>query len=365
MSEAAPSDKDAAAAWAARADDLAGWAWERLVNRTDAWGGYYRARNDAGGWVTYQMTRPKKANRGRLQLTRAVLARHFAATSTRDVAGLHTTSPGNACRWGALDIDRHGDGGPAPETTLAAALHWFDRLCRLGFRPLLTESNGKGGYHLRVVFLGPAPSARVFSLMRWLAADHAALGLAAPPECFPKQPSVAPPGQSGQYGNWLRLPGRHHTRAYWGRVWDSERWLGDGRAIDYSLGLRGDDPGLIPAGLPPPRPLPRPVSPGKRVWASPAAGGSLSARISAYVARLPHRAEGQGRDDVAYNLAAFLGRDLALSDETALAWLDRWDQGNSPPKGAGRLREILADAHKYGKRPLGCGRNDGTIFAEI
>src|SRR5262249_4516852 len=155
-----------------------------------------------------------------------------------DLIGLHSTAPGNTCRWGALDIDRHGDGGPAPETTLAAALHWFDRLCRLGFRPLLTESNGRGGYHLRVIFLGPVPSPPVFAFMRRLVADHAALGLTAPPETFPKQPTVAPPGQNGQYGNWLRLPGQHHTHDHWSLVWDGGRWLEGHAAIDRILALR-------------------------------------------------------------------------------------------------------------------------------
>jgi hypothetical protein len=337
--------------WVGRADELASWAWHRLVNRTDVWGGYFQTwAAAAGNWITNQMTRPRVAARGQVFLTRDVLERHFRATWTRAVAGLHTTAPDNTCRWGAVDVDHHGDSGPAPAATRAAALHWFDRLCQRGFRPLLTESNGLGGYHLRVVFLGPVPSPRVFAFMRWLVADHAALGLTAPPEVFPKQPTVAPPGQHGQYGNWLRLPGRHHTHPFWGRVWDGENWLGANRAIDYILALDGDSPSLVPeVGLV--RPTPRRMVP----RGFPAAGTNLTVLITARLAGLPNRGEGEGRDDVAFEFAAYLVRDLALSDDVALGWLERWDAGNSPPKGRDVLVEIMGNARRYGRNPVGCG----------
>jgi hypothetical protein len=80
---------------------------------------------------------------------------------------------------------------------------------------------------------------------------------------------------------------------------------------------------------------------------------SLSDRIAAYARRLPHLAEGQGRDDIAYHFAAFLVRDVAVSDEIALEWLTLWDAGNSPPKGRDRLIEIIRSAHSYGRRGYG------------
>jgi hypothetical protein len=349
---AAPGHAEAAY-WAARADELAEWAWDRLINRTDGWGGYFETWDSAAGrGVTRPMTRPRVANRGQVLLTPAVLVRHFGASRTRAVAGLHTTSPTNTCRWGALDIDRHGAGGPAPETTRAAALHWFERLCQRGFRPLLTESNGRGGYHLRIIFSEPVPSPRVFALMRRLVADYATLRLPAPPEAFPKQATVAPPGQNGQFGNWLRLPGRHHSRDYWGRVWDGEHWLGANRAIDHILALTGDSPSLVSAvGLA--RPAPRRMVP--RGSSVPVAANNLPGRIAAYLAQLPNLGAGEGRDDVAYHFAAFLVRDLALPDDQALAWLERWDSRNAVLKGRDALAEILAHAHQYGRRAYGCG----------
>jgi hypothetical protein len=70
---------------------------------------------------------------------------------------------------------------------------------------------------------------------------------------------------------------------------------------------------------------------------------------------LPHLGEGQGRDDVAWHFAAWLTRDLGLSDESALPWLEEWDAGNRPPKGSDRLREITANARRYGQHAVNCG----------
>src|SRR5262249_43546903 len=134
-------------AWAARAEELARWAWRRLVNRTDAWGGYrppeewgreYHRRDGTTGKLGQTTTR-----KGRL--TPALLARHFRATDRADVLGLHATSAANTSFWGALDLDAHGPTGTAPEANLRAALAWYARLVEDGFRPLLTDSNGAGG----------------------------------------------------------------------------------------------------------------------------------------------------------------------------------------------------------------------------
>src|SRR5262249_61807928 len=85
------------------------------------------------------------------------------------------------------------------------------------------------------------------------------------------------------------------------------------------------------------------------------ASGTLGVRIAAYMARLPSLSEGQGRDDVAFHFAAWMVKDLALDDQLALAWLERWDTGNRPPRGRERLVEILANAHQYGTSPYGYG----------
>jgi hypothetical protein len=350
----APGKRATTSAWADRADELAAWAWERLINRRDVWGGYYLSQDDTGIWNTCQTTHPKKANRGKEQLTLDVLVKHFHATGTRDVIGLHTTGPENTSRWGAVDIDRHGDEGGDPAANLVAALAWYERLRGLGLTQLLTESNGRGGYHLLTVFRDPVPTRRVFAFCRWLVRDYAAYGLTAPPETFPKQPHIDP----GRFGNWLRLPGRHHTRPHWSRVWGGSAWLEGAAAARHILDLHGNDPGLIPAvALPaPPRAAAPAATRSSSSFSQVPPTGRLARRIHAYIAKLPAGlSEGQHRDDHGYNLAAFLVRDLALPDAEALPWMEAWDARNAVPKGTARLRKLLADAHKYGRHDYGCG----------
>jgi hypothetical protein len=304
----------------------------RLVNRLDAWGAYY-----GGGQVTKRGT-----------LTHARIVRHFQGRDTRDIIGLHTAGADNQSKGGALDIDQHGDDDPVrAEANRLAALHWYDVLVRRGFRPLLTESNGRGGFHLRILLAEPIDAARIFHFLRRLTADHRQHGFTRPPEQFPKQADVRRCAKG--LGNWIRLPGRHHKCDFWSRVWDGREWQGGHAAIDFLLALTGDDLALVP-DVPPSAPQ------RQRHWQPRVSNlDNLSARIAAYLRRLPNLGEGQGRDDVAFHFAAWLVRDLALDDGTALQWLEQWDTGNSPPKGPERLAEIVKNARAYGQRPVGCG----------
>jgi hypothetical protein len=325
-------------AWASRSRELARWAMARLVNRTDVWGGYlplsergktYTKPDGTQGVVPTTVTRPAKNRRGQVVLTEDILARHFAASRPEHVVGLHTTSPENTSKWGATEIDWHGE-GCAPDAYRDAALAWYENLVGKGFRPLLTDSNGKGGCHLRVLLAEAVPTPRVFAFFHALVADHAKRGIPKP-EVFPKQACI----ESGRYGNWLRVPGRHHTREHWARVWDGGAWLEGAAAVAFILDLEGSPASLIPDGI------------------------DVEHRVRTYMAKLPHLGEKQGRDDVAYNFAAFLVRDLNLPDDVALRWLEEWDAGNRPPKGRERLREIIANVHVYGHRPYGSGLTAG------
>jgi hypothetical protein len=337
------------AAWRQNAERLAEWAWDRLVNRRDVWGGYYRA---VGG-ATQQTTHPRKADRGRAKLRIADLARHFAARQTRDVIGTHSTSPDNTSLWGGIDIDWHGQTSPPPAVNLAAALHWYVRLGDLGIRPLLTDSNGAGSFHLLAVFAAPVATAKVFHFLRWLTQDYQAVALSARPETFPKQARIDP----ARCGNWLRVFGRHHTRQHWSRVWDGAQWLAGEPAVAFILALKGDDPGLIPAvALAAPPGPDRATAPPKRSVQMPA--GHFEQRIRAYLEKLPAGlGEGQHRDDYGFTFAAFLVRDLNLSDAEALPWMEIWDGRNAAPKGTARLQELLKNARTYGRNAYGAGLN--------
>jgi hypothetical protein len=331
-----------AAAWAAHAGALAEWVWHLLINRLDVWGRY-------GSRGSY--TAPHKDLRGQVLLTEADVARHFRPGRRDDILGLHTTSPENLSRWFAIDIDCHGPGGNDPALNLAAALAWYGRLVALGFKPILTSSNGAGGYHLRVIFRVPIDTPRAHAFALWLVRDHARYGLAAAPEVFPKQATVSPPGQPGQYGNWLRCPGRHHKHPHWSQVWDGSGWLDGAAAVAWLLNVEGDHPRLIPrAAKPrtekPPAPSP---SPGPRPR------GDLSRRIMPYLRQLPNLGAGQGRDDVGYHFACWLVRDLALPDDVARGWLRLWDSSNHPPKGEDEINKWIRNAHAYGRAEYGSG----------
>jgi hypothetical protein len=338
--------------WITRAEELALWTDNRLVNRVDAWGAYRPDEEIGREYVgsngnTYRLGEQKTVKG---LLTRAELIRHYQARNRAAIIGLHSADRDNLSKSGALDIDWHGPTSTAPEINLRAALGWYLALTRNGFHPLLTESNGRGGYHLRVLLSEGVPAGRVFYFLKNLTADHKQLGFAKRPEQFPKQPDVR--RCKKQLGNWLRLPGRHHKRDFWSRVWDGSRWLDGNDAIDFILYLSGDQASWVPevpASMPPSGELRRHV-----IVYHP---DNFSLRIDAYLRKLPNAGEGQGRDDIAFSFACWLVRDMSLSDATALGWLRRWDAGNRPPKGEGRLKEIIANAHEYGRNAYGCGRD--------
>jgi hypothetical protein len=337
------------AAWASGALELARWSMARLVNRTDVYGGYRPLHLRESGPVGNIWTKPAVKDRGKKLLTPEILARHYAGRDVGDLIGLHSTSPQNTSRWGALDIDWHGTTSADPQLNWESARHWFGKLRTLGFHPLLEDSNWSGGYHLWTLFRDAVPTAHVFAFLRWLTRDHAVIGLPVRPETFPKQARVEP----GRYGNWLRLFGRHHTRNHWSRFWDGHKWLPRQRAVDHLLATEGDSPSLIPAEA---MPAEKPYRYEPRRGGAIADGPWLSRRISAYLARLPSNlGVGEHRHDVAYRLAAYLVRDLRLSDEAALHSLRQWDCGNRSPLGEGELTKQIDCAHKYGKHGYGSG----------
>jgi hypothetical protein len=248
----APAAEGMAGVWRSRAEELTLWTEAHLVNRRDVWGGYthldrrgkpYTKADGALGVVPATLTFPSKSQRGKRLLHDGDIRCHYHGARPDHVIGLHTTSPDNTCRWGATESDVHGEGSESPEVIFAANAAWYRRLTDMGISTLMTDSNGKGGIHLRAIFSEPAPSQLVYAFFRWLIADHATYGLDRGPEVFPKQPRLDP--VACEFGNWLRLPGRHHTREQWSRVWDGERWLEGHAAIDLILTLKPSAPRIL------------------------------------------------------------------------------------------------------------------------
>ncbi len=230
-------------AWQREANKLAQWAEERLVNRTDVYGRYLPMRLREPG-KSNNYTAPNEEDRRDGALDMYKLVQHFRGADHSQLIGLHAISRQNTCKWFLIDIDQHGEDATAQSmVNRAAAVGWYEELKRPGFHPLLLDSNGAGGFHLLVMFSVPIPSTRVFAFAHQFVENYAARGLIQAPEVFPKQPEVN--GQR-RYGNWARLPGRHHTRNHWTKVWDGVRWLEGQAAIEAILEASGDSPDLIP-----------------------------------------------------------------------------------------------------------------------
>ena len=207
-SDFTPNEPSDTVHWEQNASRLAEWA-EGLLNRSDAW-----HERDAG----------KVSGR----LNQAILEQHFSGQRT---LGIYSTSPDDeTCGWAVIDIDAHGD----EHDQELAELNWkfahetFERLTAGGFACRLLDSNGAGGFHLWIKFPERLPAAIAYRFGKWLTAgtDH---------ESFPKQPKLS----GKRFGNPVRLPGRHHTRDHWTRVWDGQNWLSGQQAIDAILSLTG------------------------------------------------------------------------------------------------------------------------------
>ncbi len=221
-----------------KANELADWAWEWMVNRTDVWGGYFTCSDGGIG----PLTCPRVSLRGQEILTKDMLVRHFSAEGFADIIGLHSGA-NQQCKWIAVDIDAHTEDSDI-KRLLAAGLRWREDLKALGYNPLLTGSNGKGGMHLRLIFDKPVNIEDAHFAAKWLTRNSVDL-LGHQVETFPKQKRLANPGESGQYGNWLRLPGRHHKRDYWSSARTDSGWAFGEQAVEAILASKGESPEAI------------------------------------------------------------------------------------------------------------------------
>lgn len=216
--------------WQKHADDLISWTQDRLVVRNDVYGGYYIKKDG-------QVGRSKKQI-----LTPEIIANHYSLTNLESVIGLYTTSLDDTCKSLTIDFDRHdGEPGDLVDMNWRQATDIYQQLEERGFNPLLIDSNGTGGLHLRVFFDQLVPAATVRGFGIWLVREWEKYGLSRPPEVFPKQDTI-----DGKYGNFVRLIGRHHHRQFISRVWDGEKWQQGAEAIRIILCRTGDPVSLIP-----------------------------------------------------------------------------------------------------------------------
>lgn len=323
--------------WTKRAPQLAQWTFFHLVNRTDVWGGYLPlSRRDEGRKT---VTKPATASRGKITLDAKILESHFCGRSEGDVIGLHAIGPQGTCRWIGWDIDNHGSADAAANRTYAVLL--FDKLTSMGFTPLLTDSNGNGGFHVLVVFANPIASSAAFTFAKSLIANH---GLPTVPETFPKQPDLV----KLKFGNWLRLPGRHHTLDHWSKVWNGSEFVADDAAIDRILAIAGDDPQLVPQTA-----LPQTQGDDRR-----------TIRCKAYFDKLPSSVAGQRGHDRLLQAACECLR-FGLSDGEAIDQLRDYNRRADPPWDETEIQRKLAEAHKKINGDFGQRLSEPMVSAAV
>src|SRR5215510_4309257 len=226
--------------WEERADVLAQWAMERLVNRRDVWS-QYTLRGDRISVV--MLPKPESRALGADMVTLQKLRRHFAGRSRSHLIGLHAFSDHNTAKWFAVDVDLHNptvaNADELAAANLAACLTWAGRLREKFLDPCVMDSSGAGGYHVWALLDREYPLADVFEFVSELRDDWADFGLPRRPEVFPPRAHVEP----GHLPYALRLPGRHHTNHHYTRVWNFEtmgesEWLEGAEAIEALIALR-------------------------------------------------------------------------------------------------------------------------------
>lgn len=208
-------------AWKARSAELAEWAFTKLANRFDGWGQY---------------TRDGKSFTAKGELTRGLLNQHFAGATT---LGLHNVAPDQWVKWCVWDFDLHEeyDEGKAQEN-LNQALLVERTLAGLGATALIHDSNGKGGFHVWLFFDKPRLCWDVYAWGREFGKNLELLKH----EFYPKQARI------NEWGNFVRLFGRHHKRDHWSRfLAPPNTWLEGDEAIEWLLEIpECDVDALIP-----------------------------------------------------------------------------------------------------------------------
>jgi hypothetical protein len=218
------STADRGEAWRRHAEPLADWTFARLIVRRDVYGG---TKPDGSRFTVHE------------PVTRDVLIRHYHGEIT---IGVHSIGPENESLALTADIDAH-------DTASYVGVNWqcvdvvIKTLQEFQLSPLVCDSDGKGGYHIRQFFKKPVPSAAAKWLGDLVTERLQEEGLPRI-EFFPKQNAVT---LQTPFGNWIRLPGKHHKRDHWTRVRDprSLEWLDGEFAVKTLIRQAGDVPTLL------------------------------------------------------------------------------------------------------------------------
>ena len=179
--------------WREAAGRLAQWTLDRLVNRTDVYRIYKsmeRRRWDelltyTGPWFE------ESRDYGSLCLN--TIEEHYHGCDPNKMIGLHAISIDNTSRWFVINVDQQdANGAILAEANANAAFDWYEDLQMLGFKPLLLDANGAGGYHVLVCLSEEVSSQVVHEFATDFVQNFAEYGLKTAPEVYPSEPDVNP-----------------------------------------------------------------------------------------------------------------------------------------------------------------------------
>ena len=229
--------------------------------------------------------------------------------------------------------------------------------CGRGFQAALAGQQWCRRLSSAAIFNVPIASELAYKFAKWLVRDYQTYGFTAAPRLSRKQPNV---NEQRPYGNWWRLPGRHHTRDHCTRIWNGERWLAGNDAVAALLATQGDRPELIPLDA---RNYVPPAVQRSTTPASSTAGDANHATDDYWLGVLAGHEPG-GRHDALLQLAGHLlgkGVNAVFVEELLVDWNA---QKNNPPKEESAIRSTVQDlaarheqqrcarkALPYGRRP--------------
>jgi Primase C terminal 2 (PriCT-2) len=339
--KAAPIDvRNQAAGWARHAEPLADWALSRVVVRRDVHGRY----SEDGKQFT-----------SRDPLDRDLLVRHFRGEV---IIGVHSTGTEGLCLAITWDIDAHDDKAD-PEANWRCALRATELLSNLGLDALIFDSNGRGGFHVRVFLKRPIPTEAAYWLCERIKAALAAEDLKCG-EAFPKQPGVS---LDRPYGNWIRLPGKHHKRDHWSRIFDpkASRWLAGEAAARRLLKVAGDDPDELLKAHRAELAATAPAKPATNGRGRSYQAGGRKADEATVREALEHLPAGWADDyGGERGNTAWLGVGMALHDWDQVAGLPLWKEFSQQ---SAKYDPAVCE-EKWRSFSAGCGLSVGTIFAK-
>jgi hypothetical protein len=209
-----------AASWAASADALGDWALSTLIVDRHSWSVVRR---------TSERTPNKLLAHRSGTLTRETVAQHFRGEELHHllVVSAAATIPDYHAIPGFGWLGFATSGALQAQTGLdswTAAKRIAHRLRALDLFLFVEHSDGEGRFHIWVPFRRESiidwediKSAPVYEFAHRLLQD-----VELPTECFTTT---------------LPLPGRHHSRTWWSKVWGGGAWLAGERAINALLAL--------------------------------------------------------------------------------------------------------------------------------